>query len=103
MGQDSFQKPYSDETATLIDNEVRKLVESQYIRAKELLTEHREELEKLAQQLLEKEVLLKSDVERLIGLRPFNKKPDAKDLQEELAAKGETPPAEEQPEAPEEV
>lgn len=103
MGQDSFQKPYSDDTATLIDDEVRKLVESQYIRAKELLTERREELEKLAQQLLEKEVLLKSDVERLIGPRPFNKKSEDNGLQEELAAKGETPPAEEQPETPEEV
>lgn len=70
MSQDQFQRPYSDDTATLIDDEVRRLVESQYIRAKELLTERREELEILANQLLEKEVLLKSDVERLIGPRP---------------------------------
>ncbi|MEQ8706670.1 MAG: ATP-dependent zinc metalloprotease FtsH [Phaeodactylibacter sp.] len=69
MSQDQFQRPYSDETASLIDGEVRKLVESQYIRAKELLTEHRDDLEKLAEILLDKEVLLKSDVERLLGKR----------------------------------
>ncbi|MBR9919634.1 MAG: ATP-dependent metallopeptidase FtsH/Yme1/Tma family protein [Bacteroidetes bacterium] len=71
MQNDQFQKPYSDDTASLIDEEVRRLVESQYERAKELLTEHRDELEQLAKALLEKEVLLKSDVERLIGKRPF--------------------------------
>ena len=67
MQQDQFQKPYSDETAKLIDEEVRKLVEKEYIRAQALLTERREELNKLAEALLEKEVLLKSDVEKLIG------------------------------------
>ena len=71
MQQDQFNKPYSDETARLIDDEVRLMVESQYKRAQELLTEKREELEVLAQQLLNKEVLLKSDVERLIGPRPY--------------------------------
>jgi len=71
--QNNFQKPYSDDTATLIDDEVRKLVDSQYQRAIELLTEKRSELEILAQQLLDKEVLLKSDVERLIGLRAVSK------------------------------
>jgi len=72
MQQDSFQKPYSDETALLIDQEVRKMIDIQYERAQKLLTERRDELEKLAQQLLDKEVLLKSDVERLIGPRPFD-------------------------------
>lgn len=70
MSQDQFNKPYSDETARVIDNEVRELVESQYRRAQDLLTEKRNELNLLAQTLLEKEVLLKSDVERLIGKRP---------------------------------
>ena len=70
MQQDQFNKPYSDETATLIDQEVRKLIDSQYDRAKELLRTRSKELEALAQQLLAKEVLLKSDVERLIGLPP---------------------------------
>lgn len=71
MQQDQFNKPYSDETATLIDEEVRRLLEEQYIRAQELLKERRSELEILAQRLLSKEVLLKSDVEKLIGKRPF--------------------------------
>lgn len=68
--QDQFHKPFSDETASLIDNEVRKLIESQYKRAIALLKEKRNELEILANSLLENEVLLKSDVERLIGQRP---------------------------------
>ena len=71
MQQDSFQKPYSDETAKLIDDEVRKMIDLQYERAQKLLTDKRDELEKLARQLLDKEVLLKSDVEKLIGPRPF--------------------------------
>ncbi|MCZ2102371.1 MAG: ATP-dependent zinc metalloprotease FtsH [Chitinophagales bacterium] len=71
MSQDQFNKPYSNETAKLIDEEVRNLVEEQYQRAQELLTEKRHELNLLAQTLLDKEVLLKSDVERLIGPRPL--------------------------------
>lgn len=71
MQNEQFQKPYSDGTASMIDEEVRRLVDSQYQRAKNLLKERKKELEILANQLLEKEVLLKSDVERLIGKRPF--------------------------------
>jgi len=71
MSQDNFNKPYSDETAKLIDNEVRLIIDKQYIAAQELLKERRKELDILAQQLLEKEVLLKSDVERLIGKRQY--------------------------------
>jgi len=67
MQQDQFNKPYSDETATIIDNEVRILIDKQYVRAQELLSDKREELNALAKALLEKEVLLKSDVEKLIG------------------------------------
>ncbi len=71
LNQDSFQKPYSEETAQLIDKEVRKIIQKQFERAKDLLAHHQKELEILAGQLLEKEVLLKSDLERLIGERPF--------------------------------
>jgi cell division protease FtsH len=74
MSQDAFQKPYSDETAKLIDDEVRKLIDGQYLRAQELLKERRKELELLAKTLLDKEVILKSDVERLIGSRPYIEK-----------------------------
>ena len=71
MQQDNFNKPYSDSTATMIDEEVRKLIDVQYERAQKLLSEKRKELNLLAKALLEKEVLLKSDVIKLIGLRPF--------------------------------
>ena len=97
QGQYQFQKPYSDDTATLIDDEVRKLVDGQYDRAKNLLVERRDELEKIAKALLEKEVLLKSDVEKLIGPRPFDKKEGTN--QNGL----EKTEAEEQPETPKEV
>jgi cell division protease FtsH len=70
MGEGQFQKPYSETTANLIDEEVRQMVEAQYERAKKLLTTYRKELELLAKKLLEKEVLVKSDVEKLIGQRP---------------------------------
>ncbi|MGB5025114.1 MAG: ATP-dependent zinc metalloprotease FtsH [Saprospiraceae bacterium] len=73
LSQEGFQRPYSDETARIMDEEVRKLIESQYSRAQELLKEKRSELEILAQELLKKEVLHKSDVERLIGPSPYHK------------------------------
>lgn len=71
LSQDSFNKPYSDQTAKLIDDEVRNLIDEQYKRAVNLLTENFDKLTILAKELLEKEVLHKSDVERLIGPRPY--------------------------------
>ncbi|MEE9373295.1 MAG: ATP-dependent zinc metalloprotease FtsH [Saprospiraceae bacterium] len=71
MQQDQWSKPYSDDTATLIDNEVRKLLEKQYLRSQNLLKSKQKELDILAKELLEKEVLIKSDLEKLIGPRPF--------------------------------
>ena len=73
MSQDQWQKPYSDDTATLIDSEVRKLLEEQYKRSQDLLRKKRKQLDTLAKELLEKEVLIKSDVEKLIGPRPYDK------------------------------
>lgn len=70
LAQDQFQRPYSETTAAMIDEEVRRLLDEQFERAKALLRERREELELLARTLLEKEVLLKSDIEKLIGPRP---------------------------------
>ena len=69
----SFTKPYSDTTATLIDEEVKKIIDSAYYTTKNLLIEKRVQLEAVAQELLKKEVLFQSDLERLIGKRPFNK------------------------------
>jgi AFG3 family protein len=67
----SFNKPYSEETAREIDTEVRNLITHAYERTKALLSEKRESLEIIAQELLKKEVLFQSDLERLIGKRPF--------------------------------
>ena len=70
-GDNQFQKPYSDETARTMDEEVSKLVEAAYQRALHLLTENREKLEELAQLLLDKEVIFKEDLERVLGVRPY--------------------------------
>ena len=67
----NFQKPYSDATAERIDREVKNVVDSCYERTKKLLLEHRQELETIAKELLEKEILFQNDLERLIGKRPF--------------------------------
>jgi AFG3 family protein len=69
--ENSFTKPYSEETSKLIDQEVRKLIDSAYEKTKALLREKRVQVEKLAEELLVKEVLFQSDVEKLIGKRPF--------------------------------
>ncbi len=68
----NFQKPYSDATAEKIDKEVRALIDFCYQRTKKLLNDHREHLEIIAKELLEKEILFQTDLERLIGKRPFN-------------------------------
>jgi AFG3 family protein len=70
----TFTKPYSDETAKLIDEEVRKLIDVAYERTKQLLQEKRGEVLKLAEALLDKEVLFQSDVEALIGPRPYEER-----------------------------
>ncbi|NPA43689.1 MAG: ATP-dependent zinc metalloprotease FtsH [Chlorobi bacterium] len=71
-----FSKPYSEKTAELIDEEIKKLVDLQYDRVKKLLLEHKDELIKLAQRLLEKEVLFKEDLEEILGPRPFGSSED---------------------------
>jgi cell division protease FtsH len=68
-----FTKPYSDTTAKIIDEEVKKIIDTAYSITKNLLIEKRIQLEAVAQELLQKEVLFQSDLERLIGKRPFNK------------------------------
>jgi AFG3 family protein len=72
--ENTFTKPFSEETGKMIDEEVRKLIDVAYIRTKELLTEKKSDVEKLAKELLRKEVLFKSDVEALIGKRPYEEK-----------------------------
>lgn len=72
MMNESYMRPFSEQTAYLIDQEVKKMIEEQYERAKNLLRDKRKELDALAQALLEKEVLHRTDLERIIGKRPFN-------------------------------
>ena len=69
-----FTKPFSEETGKMIDEEVRKLIDKAYEITQNLLTEKKDDVEKLAKELLKKEVLFKSDVEALIGKRPFEEK-----------------------------
>lgn len=69
----SFSKPYSEETARVIDREISKLVEAQYQRAIELLKENKDKLLRLADILIEKEVIFRDDLEDIFGKRPFDK------------------------------
>ena len=71
-GQDwGFTKPYSEETAKLIDNEVQLIIDEQYSRAKEILSTHAEGHHQLAQVLLEREVIYSEDVEHIFGKRQW--------------------------------
>ena len=72
--ENMFTKPYSEETGRMIDEEVRKLIDEAYERTKALLLERKAEVEILAKELLKTEVLFKSDVEALIGKRPYEEK-----------------------------
>ncbi len=72
--ENTFTKPFSEETGKIIDEEVRKLIDEAYKRTIQLLTEKKADVEKLAKALLDKEVLHQSDVEELIGKRPFEEK-----------------------------
>ncbi|MCW5911046.1 MAG: ATP-dependent zinc metalloprotease FtsH [Cyclobacteriaceae bacterium] len=67
----TFNKPYSEATAEKIDREVKKIIDEAFERTKRLLIEHRDHLEIIAKELLEKEILFQTDLERLIGKRPF--------------------------------
>ena len=67
----SFQKPYSETTAKIMDDEVLKMVNEQYERAKQILAEHKEGHAQLAQLLVEREVIFADDVEKIFGKRPW--------------------------------
>ncbi len=74
QGQQTFTKPYSEDTARVIDEEVSKMVEEQYQRALTLLSANRDKLEALANKLLEKEVIFKEDLVAIFGERPWDVK-----------------------------
>lgn len=71
QNDNGFQKPYSEETGKIIDQEVKLLSDQAYQRALNLLKDKRREVEIIAEELLKKEVLYKDDLQRLIGKRPF--------------------------------
>ncbi|NDC73067.1 MAG: ATP-dependent zinc metalloprotease FtsH, partial [Sphingobacteriia bacterium] len=72
QGEYQFRKPYSEQTSLLIDQEVRKIIETAYDKTLDLIRSKREVLEAIAQELLSKEVIFKQDLERLAGPRPFD-------------------------------
>jgi cell division protease FtsH len=78
-----FTKPYSEVTAQTIDKEISDLIEGQYQRAITILKENKDKLTKLAERLLEKEVIFKDDLEEIFGKRPFEK-----ETQSEVSQKG---------------
>ena len=67
----SFNRPYSEKTAELIDEEVKQMVNEQYERAKKILSENQEGHNRLAQLLIDKEVIFAEDVEHIFGKRPW--------------------------------
>ena len=73
-----FTKPYSEETARKIDSEISKMIEAQYLRAIDVLEKNKDKLIELAERLLEKEVIFKEDLEKIFGIRPFDKEFDGK-------------------------
>jgi cell division protease FtsH len=89
QGRDAFTKPYSDETAKIIDEEVSLLIESQYQRALKILTENKDKLEALAEKLLVDEVIFKENLEEVFGKRQW----EPAEIVEESQPTVETPEA----------
>src|SRR5690554_1948723 len=81
----NFSKPYSEETAKLIDKEISQLIEGQYQRAINLLTENKDKLIELANLLCEKEVIFREDLEAVFGKRPFDKEKEIEIMPEPSA------------------
>lgn len=83
-GENGFVKPYSEKTAELIDGEIKNIVETQFQRALDLLESKRDVLDKLAERLIEREVIFKDDLEEILGKRPFDTdvKTETKDEEE---------------------
>ena len=97
----SFQKPYSESTAKLIDEEVLKIVNGQYARAKQILTEHKDGHKQLADLLFQREVIYAEDVEKIFGKRPWASRSEelmeANEKLEKEKAKAEEPKLEDMP------
>jgi len=77
----SFNKPYSEKTAELIDAEIKGLIDAAYLRAKDILRKNAEGHKKLAELLLEREVIFTEDLEQIFGPRPWGKKKEEEQVQ----------------------
>jgi cell division protease FtsH len=100
----SFSKPYSEATAVTIDQEVKRISDIAYSRAKEILTTHKEQLLALAEKLVEKEVIYREDLEELFGQRPYEEErkadqyvPPKKEDAQENVKPSENPETESKP------
>ncbi len=82
QGRESFNKPYSEETAKIIDEEVSIIIETQYQRALQILTDNKDKLTALAEKLLEKEVIFKEDLELIFGKREWTSEEMVSETQE---------------------
>ena len=98
-GESQFYKPFADETAKMIDDEVRELIERMYVRTKGLLEEHKDKVETLGELLLAKEVITTKDVVHAIGERPFEMPTSYKEItdtawqrDESTSVMADTPP-----------
>jgi ATP-dependent metalloprotease FtsH len=92
QGRDAFTKPYSDDTAKVIDQEVSMLIESQYQRALKILGEHRDKLEALAEKLLVDEVIFKENLEEIFGKRQWEPAEIVEESQPAVEAPEDTAP-----------
>ena len=81
-----FTKPYSEETAKIIDQEIKKIIDTQYERAKSILKKHEDKLHQLSNKLLETEVIFKEDLEDIFGKRPFQKEEIKTEVKKEETA-----------------
>ncbi|WP_066755997.1 ATP-dependent zinc metalloprotease FtsH [Crocinitomix algicola] len=86
QGQSGFTKPYSEERAKNIDEEVSRIIEEQYDRAVKILTENKDKLIQLAEKLLEKEVIFKDNLVEIFGDREWDKEPLSEQIAEEIKA-----------------
>lgn len=91
-GEYTYSKQYSEKTAELIDEEVRRIIDEAYNRTKALLTDKKSQLERLAQELLNKEILFQYDLESIIGKRPFEHKTNYESYMDGDAPKNDQTP-----------
>ncbi|PLX09358.1 MAG: cell division protein FtsH [Marinilabiliales bacterium] len=94
QGDYGFTKPYSEKTSELIDSEIKAIVENQYLRAKKVLKDNMDCLSKLAETLLEKEVIFSDDLEKIFGERPWKKEEEKPEPANEVIIEEDKPDSE---------